>query len=174
MDVDTLCNNIRRARATADMQPGSSMARTAGPALADPAAAHHISPEDLIVLKEQFPSLSNFSEDFLKFRTIDELLRLASTSMQINSAEKARETEDRLAQNKAGMHTKFFDVQAGRDNRCTELHPARFLPGAGCSAARQYITAREVLGLSSPPPLACYDMAAVGMAGYVTARGWLE
>jgi hypothetical protein len=39
---------------------------------------------------------------------------------------------------------------------------------------RQFITARDVIGLTNPPPLGCYDMNAVGMGGFVTARGWLE
>jgi hypothetical protein len=43
-----------------------------------------------------------------------------------------------------------------------------------CSATKQYKTAREVIGLTSPPAVACYDMTSVGMGGFVTPRGWLE
>jgi hypothetical protein len=66
------------------------------------------------------------------------------------------------------------DVPAGRDNRWSELHPARFMPGVACSAIKEYTTAREVIGLTSPPPAGCYDLTSVGMGGFVTARGWIE
>jgi hypothetical protein len=129
---------------------------------------------DLLVLKEKFPQLCDFSTEFLQSRTMDELLRIASTSLRIKDAERARETEDRLAANKSALHSKFYEVHAGRDNRWTELHPARFLPGAAATAPTQFIRAREVVGLTSPPALGCYDMTSIGMGGFVTSKGWLE
>lgn len=128
----------------------------------------------MLVLKDKFSFLSDFSDEFLRGRSIDEILRIESTSIRIRDAERSRETEDRLASNKANLLTKFYDVPAGKDNRCTVLHPARFLPGVACTAQQQYIAARQVIGLNSPPPLACYDMASVGMGGHVTQKGWLE
>jgi hypothetical protein len=41
------------------------------------------------------------------------------------------------------------------------------LPGAGCSAAKTWLRAREVLGLTGAPPLGNYDMAAVGLGGLI-------
>jgi hypothetical protein len=37
-----------------------------------------------------------------------------------------------------------------------------------------WLTAREVIGLNGHPPISTYDMQAVGLAGFVTARGWCE
>jgi len=105
----------------------------------------------LLVLKDKFSFLSDFSDEFLRGRSIDEILRIESTSIRIRDAERSRETEDRLASNKANLLTKFYDVPAGKDNRCTVLHPARFLPGVACTAQQQYIAARQVIGL--PPSL---------------------
>jgi len=65
-------------------------------------------------------------------------------------------------------------VEAGEDDRADRLHPARFLGGAVCSAKKLWRTAREVLGLEGIPPLANYDMAAIGLMGCVTARAWKE
>jgi hypothetical protein len=65
-------------------------------------------------------------------------------------------------------------VEAGLDDRSTQLHPARFLGGAVCSAKRLWQAARDVLGIDGVPPLASYDMTAVGLMGCVTARGWKE
>jgi hypothetical protein len=81
----------------------------------DPAGggSGRISAADLNVLKEKFPQLCNFSTEFLQSRTMDELLRIASTSLRIKDAERARETEDRLAANKSALNSKFFEVQAG-------------------------------------------------------------
>ncbi len=107
---------------------------------------------------------------------MDELLRIESTSMRIKDAERARESEDRLAANKVALQTKFYDVPAGRDNRWNELHPARFLPSCAATAIKQYTTSREVIGLVGPPPLllGCYDMSSVLRGGFVTSKGWLE
>jgi hypothetical protein len=83
-------------------------------------------------------------------RTLEELLRIESTSLRIRDSEKARETEERLAQNKSNLASKFYEVPTGRDNRWSELHPARFLPGMACTATKQFKAAREVIGLTSP------------------------
>lgn len=101
-------------------------------------------------------------------------MRIESTSIRMKDAEQCRETEDRLSWNKAGLSTKYFNIPAGRDNRCSELHPACYLPGAACLAARQFITARDVIGMTNPPQLSCYDMNSVGMGRFVKPWGWLE
>jgi hypothetical protein len=172
-----LHGSLLGAQTLADIQPYSAQSKPYTiPRITDPGSGRRdtISPQDLVVFKGKFPQLCEFSDEFLRDRTIDELLKLVTTSNSIKDAEKSRETEDRLSTNKANLIGKFFNVAAGRDNRCTELHPARFLPGAACSAARQFITARDVIGLTNPPPLSCYDMNSVGMGGFVQACGWLE
>jgi hypothetical protein len=65
-------------------------------------------------------------------------------------------------------------VKAGQDDRWARLHEARFLAGAGCSATKLWLSARELIGLNGQPPISTYDMQAVGLAGFVTVRGWCE
>jgi hypothetical protein len=65
-------------------------------------------------------------------------------------------------------------VKAGQDDRNENLHPCRFLPAPICAAKELWLHAREVLGPAGLPPVSCFDMAAVGLAGYVTSRGWIE
>jgi hypothetical protein len=65
-------------------------------------------------------------------------------------------------------------VPEGQDNRLSILHPGRFLGGAGCSAAKLWLAAKEVMGSTVPPPVGCYDMGAIGLAGYVSSKGWAE
>jgi hypothetical protein len=89
-------------------------------------------------------------------------------------SERAKEAVEKLASNKAALATKFYDVPAGRDNRWLELHPTRFMPGVACSATKEFMVAREVIGLTSPPAVGCYYMTSVGMGGFVTAKGWME
>jgi hypothetical protein len=110
------------------------------------AGGGRISPQDLAVFKEKFPSLM----DFLRSRTMDELLRLESTSLRIKDAERSRETEEKLAGNKSKMETKFFGVQAGRDNRWSELYPARYLPGARRHGQAAVRAGQRGLGTGQP------------------------
>jgi len=178
LNDDTLDESVLAANSLAELQPSCRFAPrfSQNTVLQDPgsSSSNKISLEDLLVLKEKFPMLQEFSDQFLQQRDVDELLRIESTSIRIREAERSRDTEDRLAMHKSNMLSKFYDVPAGKDNRCTVLHPARFLPGAACSAQKQFTTARQVIGLTSPPQLACYDMSSVGMGGFVTQRGWME
>jgi hypothetical protein len=54
------------------------------------------------------------------------------------------------------------------------LHSGRFLGGAACSAAKLWLAAREALGQTLPPPVGSYDMGSIGLAGYVSSKGWIE
>ncbi len=96
------------------------------------------------------------------------------TVVRSRDSERARETDGKLAINMANLPTKLYDVPAGVDNRWSELHPARFLPGIAYSAIKEFTTAREVIGLTSSTVVGCLGMTNVGMGGFFTARGWLE
>jgi len=89
--------------------------------------------------------LQEFSEEFLQFRNVDELLRIDLTSLPIRDAERVRDTANRLAANKAALPSKLISVPAGQDNRWDVLHVGRFLPGAACSAQKQWRAARDSL-----------------------------
>jgi hypothetical protein len=39
---------------------------------------------------------------------------------------------------------------------------------------RLWLTARDVLGTASYPALGCYDLGSVGLAGYISSKGWAE
>ena len=142
---------------------------------ADPGSAgQRIKPADLLILKSRFPQLADFSDDFLQGRTTDELLRIESTSVKLRDAERGRDVEDRLHANKSALSSKVSVIPEGQDNRWNQLHIARFLGGAVCSAQVLWSTAREVIGINGHPPLSNYDLTAVGMAGFITPRGWVE
>ena len=167
MGQSDLSQSVGAASYLADLQPAGQPRASMGvyASNCDPGSSSQqkISQKDLKVMRDKFPMLNDFSEHFLQLRTLDELLRIESTSLRIRDAERAREAEERLAQNKSNLPTKFYEVRGGRDNRWSEIHPARFLPGMACSATKQFKTAREVIGLTSTPAVACYDMTSVGM-----------
>ncbi len=133
-----------------------------------------ISDSDLECLKKRLPFLADFSDDFIRSRPMDSLLKIETTALKIKQMEQSRDHEDRLALNKLALENSSINVLGGPDNRWSQLHRGRFLPGAACSAAKMWLTARGYIGLNSPSPIGSYDMAAVGMGGFVTSRGWLE
>jgi hypothetical protein len=129
---------------------------------------------DLASLRKKFPFLADFSDQFVRSRPMESLLKIETTSMKIREMERTRDTDEKLSANKLALAQNVTNVKAGPDNRWTTLHPARFLPGAACSAAKQWLAAREAIGLAGHPPVGNYDMAAVGLAGFVTNKGWVE
>ena len=106
-----LSRNVQAAQFMADMQPSGSTQYSQQHQISssDPGSScsSKISAEDLKVMREKFPQLNDFSEQFLQSRTLEELLRIESTSLRIRDSEKARETEERLTQNKADLASKF-------------------------------------------------------------------
>jgi len=129
---------------------------------------------DLACLKRRFPSLQEFSDEFIRYRPTETLLKMESTSIKMRELEKGRDLDERLSNNKMDLEKTFTEVKEGRDNRCSILHEARFLAGAACSSIKQWKRAKEVIGMNGHPAVANYDMGAVGLAGFVSKRGWVE
>ena len=132
MNPAFLSSSLREAQNLAEIQPSS------GPRIQplqfqmqnEPGYqnSQRISPADLRVLRDKFPQLSEFSEEFLQSRTLEELLRIESTCVRSKDSERAKEADEKLASNKAALASKFYEVPAGRDNRWSELHPPDSCP----------------------------------------------
>ena len=129
---------------------------------------------DLEGIRSKFAFLRDFSDSFVRSQPLETLLKMETTSIKVQEFEKGKAASSKLAANRDKISSTFTSVLAGRDNRWDELHPARFLPGAGCSAGKLWLRAREVLGEGSFPPIGTFDMASVGLAGFVSKRGWCE
>ena len=125
-------------------------------------------------IRSKFPFLRDFSDSFVRSQPLETLLKMETTSIKVQEFEKSKAASSKLAANRDKISSTFSSVLAGRDNRWDELHPARFLPGAGCSAGKLWLKARDVLGEGSFPPIGTFDMASVGLAGFVSKRGWCE
>ena len=136
-----------------------------------------ISPDvdnDLLFIKSKFPLLADLSDNFIRMTPLTELLKMQSTMLKMTEMDRSKDVEDKLSANKAAMDLTYSIVREGRDNRSTELHPARYLAGAGVSATRTWLNARKTIGLQGFPPIGNYDMASMGLAGVVTSKGWGE
>jgi hypothetical protein len=129
---------------------------------------------DLVALRMKMPFLKDFSDAFIRSTKPECLLKMEATSMKMKELEFKKDAEEKLANNRAALGTNPTPVKDGVDDRWLLLHPARFLPGAGCSAAKLWLAARESIGLTGAPPLGNYDMNACGLGGFVTAKGWVE
>jgi hypothetical protein len=133
-----------------------------------------LSDADIKVLREKHIFLCDFSDAFIRNTSIGDLMRIESTAMKARELERAKDADDKLAMNKIALATTYTSVQAGQDNRWNCLHEGRFLGGAACSTTKLWLTAKQHMGSSFAPPVGNYDMGSVGLAGYVSSKGWAE
>ena len=130
--------------------------------------------QDLVAMRNKFPFLDGFSDTFIRNTPPESLLKMEATTIKMRDSERGRDADDKLAANRAALSDTPRLIGAGVDDRWSVLHEGRFLPGAGCSAAKLWLKARDVIGLTGAPPLGNYDLAAVGLGGFITAKGWVE
>jgi hypothetical protein len=90
------------------------------------------------------------------------------------SAAKSSDPGIKMAKALERLRASPVTVPAGIDDRISVLHVARFLPGTVLSAKKQWLLARDILGLDGMEPLSTYDMGACGLQGTVTMKGWFE
>jgi hypothetical protein len=129
---------------------------------------------DLDTLKRRYPTLAEFSDSFLQSTPLDTLIKMAMTDVKMAKMDQSRDVEDRLSVNKDLLEKSVVQIPGGSDNRCTILHQARFLPGAGVSTPNSWLAARKVLGTIPLTAISCYDMDSLGLGGLVSSKGWME
>ncbi len=173
MDDDALqaAQEVARASVSRDGGLQQPQARSSEDSGVKPS---QLSDMDIETLRCRFPILAELSTGFIRGLSATELLSLERASFKQRESERFKDAEEKLATNRVNLGLSCAEVKAGQDDRWAKLHEARFLPGAGCSAAKLWLTAREAIGLNGHPAISTYDMQAVGLAGFVTARGWCE
>jgi hypothetical protein len=134
----------------------------------------HLDSGDIAGLRKKFGFLKDFSDDFIRSTPLEVLLKTETTAIKIKEFERSKAAGDRLASNREDLADTFYPVGQGVDNRWDKIHEARFLPGACCSSAALWLKAREVIGLKGHEPVGNYDMASIGLGGFVSKRGWVE
>lgn len=123
-------------------------------------------------MKKQFPFLAEYADDFIQATGVDVLIKAETAARKLQNMDRNKRAEDRLFLNREELPVSR--VSEGTDNRLDILHHARVLPGATCSAAKMWLHARSVMGNNGHPCVGTYDMAAIGLGGCVTPRGWVE
>jgi hypothetical protein len=120
----------------------------------DPGLARplYMSDQDLVAMRAKFPFLEAFTDMFIRTTPPESLLKMEATTIKMRDSERGRDADDKLAANRSALATTTKSVPAGQDNRWSLLHEGRFLPGAGCSADKIWLRAREILGLTGAPP----------------------
>ena len=155
-----------RSRSNPTIDPGSGLQLTGHQAI--------LNITQLASLRKRHMFLNEYTDEIIMSTPIDTLLKLESTSIKLKNLEKAKDIDDKLTCNRDNLPDTIIQVEKGVDNRWDKLHDSRFLPGMGGSAVKTWLKAREVMGRGGHAPIATYDMGSVGLAGYVTPKGWLE
>jgi hypothetical protein len=96
---------------------------------------------------------------------------METTSIKMKELENGRDIDDKLSNNKMELEDNFTEVKAGKDNRSSILHTARFSAGAACASTKLWRRARQVIGLTGHHPVGSYDLSAVGLAGVSIQEG---
>ncbi len=63
------------------------------------AAATPMSDADLACIRRKIPFLADFSDDFIRSKPMETLLKIETTSIKIREMERVRDADDRLASN---------------------------------------------------------------------------
>ena len=171
LDPVTLENT--RAEAMAATTEESDRTRAGFNGCPDPAtSSQQSSSSGLQRLKDQFEFLKEYTDEFILSTGVDVLIKAEAAARKLKKLEKEHKAEDKLFLNRESLP--MIKIPEGWDNRLDSLHPARVMPGATCSAAKLWLHARRTLGNSGHTPVSSYDMAAIGLGGCVSARGWVE
>jgi hypothetical protein len=87
-------------------------------------------------MRAKFPFFEVFRDTFVRNIPPDSLLKMETTTIKMRESKRSRNTNDRLAANRAALSTASKTVIAGSDNRWASLHEDLFLPGVCCSVAK--------------------------------------
>ena len=138
---DELGANLSRARGAHSDE--SSRTRAGFGSSTDPASqssgssvGSKLEERDVASLSKKFKFLEDFSDSFICNTPCEALLRTETKAIKIGEFERNKAVTLRLSNNRGSQPFSFSLVSQGRDNRWDELHEARFLPGAGCTAAK--------------------------------------
>jgi len=127
-----------------------------------------------IAIWKLLPSIQHLPEEMLSSMPIQLLFQLNTALAKENKIAGKMQASARLAANAQQLAANPTIIPAGTDDRCEDLHSARFLAGATCSAQTLWLKARKSLGAKGSVPVGSYDLDSLGCGGCVTPKGWLE
>jgi hypothetical protein len=139
-----------RASASRDANAQQTVHRSADDSGIRPS---QLSDTDIETLRNRFPILAELSTGFIRGLSATELLSLERASFKQRESERYKDAEEKLATNRVNLGQACSEIKAGQDDRWSKLHESRFLPGAGCSATKLWLSARETIGLNGHPAI---------------------
>jgi hypothetical protein len=142
-------------------------------AAATVATAAAVQSADPLEIWKMLPALKHLPEDMLRQLSRAEIFQLNTALLKESKVTNKLQTNARLMMNAQQLVSNPVNVPAGKDDRKSVLHRARFLGGASCSAQALWLQAREELGLNGVTPIGNYDLDSVGCGGCVTPKAWL-
>ncbi len=169
---DEIPKVVASAQSTLDQE---AIRSRQGPSCPDPASSSHpLEKIGLATLKSKFPFLAEYTDSFIMEAGAHNLIKAEKAARQLRDMDRNSKAEDKLFSNRETLDSIMYPVEAGQDNRINNLHAARCLPGAVCSAGKLWLHARAILGNKGHPPLSSYDLQSIGLGGSVSAKGWVE
>jgi uncharacterized membrane protein YgcG len=85
-----------------------------------------------------------------------------------------RDPETKMAKALEDLRANPVFIPEGYDDRCENLHPARFLGGAVIAQQKKWHIARQLYGLGGVTAITGFDFDTLGIAGCITTRGIVE
>jgi hypothetical protein len=128
---------------------------------------------DPLEIWRMLPALKHLPEDMLRQLSRSEVFQLNTAFLKESKVANKLQTNARLTMNAQQLVNNPIMVPAGKDDRKSVLHRARFLGGASCSAQVLWLQAREEIGLEGVTPIGNYDLDSIGCGGCVTPKAWL-
>jgi len=142
---------------------------TGGP---DPDEEEQMEDGDELEVWKLLPHLKKVPEGMLKRLPISAIFQLNSALAKESKNSEKMSVCARLAENAEKLIRCPTKIPSGEDDRCDNLHTARFLGGPSCSAAEVWLKARKHIGPKGVLALGNYELDSVGCGGSVTPKGW--
>ena len=124
-------------------------------------------------VRKILPEYTDWPDDWLASQPLDVIMRAKRETANADPVKPGKKLEAKHHANYAKAKANPILVKGGLDNRSDILHDSRFLPGATTPGHQLWLQARRVWGQDGVDPICNYDLTMVGIAGNITAMGWM-
>jgi len=147
----------------------------AGPSHQPPAVLRPWFPSlDVDKIRKSLPYLHDLDDDYIRAHSYDQLVAANATLQRMEQKSASAAISTRLTAHYNELKLKPIKVEAGWDDCISQLHDARFLPGAICLLNKYWERGRQLMPESGLKPLYGYDMVTLGLNACISTKGWVE
>ena len=131
---DEIPKVVASAQSTLDQEAIRSRQGSTCP---DPASSSNpLEKIGLATLKSEFLFLAEYMDSFIMEASAHNLIKAKKAARQLRDMDRNSKAEDKLYSNRETLDSIMYPVEAGQDNSINNIHAARCLPGAVCSASK--------------------------------------